>query len=40
MTISWDDADEDPFKMKMRNTQTFKNGLNLFPKVAKALRLR
>ena len=40
MTISWSDEDEDPFEMRMRNIQTFKNGLNLFPRVAKALKLR
>ena len=38
MTISW--SDEDPFEMRMRNIQTFKNALNLFPRVAKALKLR
>ena len=40
MTISWSDEDEDPFEMRMRNIQTFKNALNLFPRVAKALKLR
>jgi len=40
MTISWSDEDEDPFEMKMRNIHTFKNALNLFPRVAKALKLR
>ena len=40
MTISWSDEDEDPFEMRMRNIQTFKNVLNLFPRVAKALKLR
>ena len=39
MTISWSDEDEDPFEMRMRNIQTFKNALNLFPRVAKALKL-
>jgi len=40
MTISWSDEDEDPFEMRMRNIQTFKNALNLFPRVAKAFKLR
>ena len=40
MTISWSDEDEDPFEMRIRNIQTFKNALNLFPRVAKALKLR
>jgi len=40
MIISWSDEDEDPFEMRMRNIQTFKNALNLFPRVAKALKLR
>jgi len=40
MTISWSDEDQDPFELKARNIQTFKNALNLFPRVAKALRLR
>ena len=40
MTVSWSDEDEDPFEMRMRNIQTFKNALNLFPRVAKALKLR
>jgi len=40
MTISWNDEDNDPFKIKMRNIQTFKNALNLFPRLAKALGLR
>ena len=39
LTISWKDEDEDPFEMKMRNIQVFKNALNLFPRVAKALKL-
>jgi len=38
ITISWKDEDEDPFEMKMRNIQVFKNALNLFPRVKKALR--
>ena len=37
MTISWSDEDEDPFEMKMRNIHTFKNALNLFPRLKKAL---
>ena len=37
MTVSWNDEDEDPFEMKMRNIQVFKNALNLFPRVKKAL---
>jgi hypothetical protein len=40
ITISWNDEDEHPFEMKMRNIQTFKNALNLFPRVAKALKLK
>ena len=40
MIISWSDEDEDPFEMRMRNIQTFKNALNLFPRVAKALKLK
>ena len=30
ITISWNDEDEHPFEMKMRNIQTFKKALNLF----------
>jgi len=37
ITISWKDEDEDPFEMKMRNIQVFKNALALFPRVKKAL---
>ena len=37
MIISWSDEDEDPFEMRMRNIQTFKNALNLFPRLKKAL---
>jgi len=40
ITISWNDEDEHPFEMKMRNIQTFKNALNLFLRVAKALKLK
>jgi len=40
MTISWSDEDQDAFELKARNIQTFKNALNLFPRVAKALRLK
>ena len=40
MTISWKDEDSDPFEMKMRNIQTFKNAFKLFPRLAKALGLR
>jgi hypothetical protein len=40
MIISWSDEDEDPFEMRMRNIQTFKNELNLFSRVAKSLKLR
>ena len=40
MTISWKDEDEDPFELKMRNIQTFKNALNLFPRLAKSLGLK
>ena len=40
MIISWSDEDEDPFEMRMRNIQTFKNELNLFSRVAKALKLK
>jgi len=39
MSVSWNDEDSDPFEMKMRNIQTFKNALNLFPRIAKALKL-
>jgi hypothetical protein len=37
MTISWKDEDEDPFELKMRNIQTFKKALTLFPRLKKAL---
>jgi len=40
MTISWSDEDSDPFEMKMRNIQTFKNALALFPRIKKALSLK
>ena len=40
ITISWSDEDSDPFEMKMRNIQTFKNALNLFPRIKKALSLK
>ena len=40
ITISWKDEDEDPFELKMRNIQTFKKALNLFPRLAKALKLK
>ena len=40
MTISWSDEDEDPFEMRMRNIQTFKKALNLFPRLAKSLGLK
>ncbi len=40
MTISWNDEDDDPFELKMRNIQTFKNAFKLFPRRAKALKLR
>ena len=40
MTISWSDEDEDPFEMKIRNIQTFKNAIKLFLRLAKALGLR
>tara|TARA_B110001452_G_scaffold161491_1_gene134428 strand:+ start:1141 stop:1470 length:330 start_codon:yes stop_codon:yes gene_type:complete len=36
MTVSWNDED-DPFELKMRNIQTFKNAFKLFPRLAKAL---
>ena len=39
MTVSWNDED-DPFELKMRNIQTFKNAFKLFPRLAKALKLR
>ena len=39
MTVSWNDED-DPFELKMRNIQTFKNAFKLFPRLAKALGLR
>ena len=37
MTISWNDEDSDPFELRMRNIQTFKNALKLFPRLKKAL---
>ena len=40
MTISWKDEDEDPFELKMRNIQTFKKALNLFPRLKKALSFK
>jgi hypothetical protein len=40
MTISWSDEDSDPFEMKMRNIQTFKKALNLFPRLKKALSFK
>ena len=40
MPISWKDTDEDPFEMKIRNIQTFKNAIKLFLRLAKALGLR
>ena len=40
ITISWSDEDSDPFVMKMRNIQTFKNAFKLFPRLAKALKLK
>ena len=40
MTISWNDEDSDPFELRMRNIQTFKNALNLFPRLKKALNVR
>ena len=40
MPISWKDADEDPFEMKIRNIQTLKNAIKLFLRLAKALGLR
>ena len=36
MTVSWNDED-DPFELKVRNIQTFKNAFKLFPRLAKAL---
>ena len=39
MTVSWNDED-DPFELKMRNIQTFKNALNLFPRIKKALSFK
>ena len=40
MTISWNDEDDDPFEFNMKNIQTFKNAFKLFPRLAKALKLR
>jgi hypothetical protein len=40
MTVSWNDEDEDPFEMKMRNIQVFKKALNLFPRLKKALSFK
>lgn len=40
MTISWNDEDDDPFEFKMKNIQNFKNAFKLFPRLAKALKLR
>ena len=40
ITVSWNDEEDDPFEMKMRNIQVFKNALNLFPRVKKALTLK
>ena len=39
ITVSWQDEDSDPFELKMRNIQTFKRALDLFPRLAKALHL-
>jgi len=33
MTISWNDEDDDPFELKMRNIQTFKNAFSCFQEV-------
>ena len=38
--FDFDDEDSDPSEMKMRNIQTFKNALNLFPRLAKSLGLK
>ena len=32
MTVSWNDEDSDPFEREMRNIQTFKKALDLFPR--------
>ena len=40
MTISWNDEDSDPFVLKMRNIQTFKKALDLFPRLKKALTFK
>ena len=40
ITISWNDEDEHPFEMKMRNIQTFKKAFKLFPRLKKALSLK
>ena len=40
ITVSWKDEDEDPFELKMRNIQTFKNAFKLFPRLKKALSLK
>ena len=39
ITISWSDEDSDPFVMKMRNIQTFKNALSLFPRIKESTEL-
>ena len=40
MTVSWNDEDGDPFELKMRNIQTFKKALDLFPRLKKALTFK
>ena len=40
MTVSWNDEDSDPFELKMRNIQTFKKALDLFPRLKKALSFK
>ena len=35
-----DDEDSDPFVLKMRNIQTFKKALDLFPRLKKALTFK
>ena len=38
MTTSWDEEDQDSFELKMRDIQTLNKALNLFPRLAKALK--
>ena len=40
MIVSWNDEDADPFELKMRNIQTFKKALDLFPRLKNALSFK